>query len=274
MKATRVLSAVVVLAGLAVTAAGPTAFGRTFHTERAARTRWRHADRRHGPRTDSRQRRSDPRRTHREDRNDRFAAGAGRLPARVHGRAHRAPRAVGSARPSDVRRPSGFAPLVRHLHAAVRAGHHAGVGRAAADGRRDKPRAISRRRRSRSWLSSGASPAARSPGPRCTSLVRRSPKAGTRMPSRRVNVSGAADATAKTSQLIDAGVDWIKIVNAEALTPEEMQRDRRRGARPWPQGGSPCLQRSRDSAGAARRRRRFPACSHPDVRNTLRMSWR
>jgi imidazolonepropionase-like amidohydrolase len=36
------------------------------------------------------------------------------------------------------------------------------------------------------------------------------------------NVSGAADAKAKTSQLIDAGVDWIKIINAEALTPEEM----------------------------------------------------
>jgi imidazolonepropionase-like amidohydrolase len=37
------------------------------------------------------------------------------------------------------------------------------------------------------------------------------------------NVSGAADAKAKTSQLIDAGVDWIKIINAEALTPEEMK---------------------------------------------------
>jgi imidazolonepropionase-like amidohydrolase len=38
-----------------------------------------------------------------------------------------------------------------------------------------------------------------------------------------LNVSGAADAKAKTSQLIDAGVDWIKIINAEALTPEEMK---------------------------------------------------
>jgi imidazolonepropionase-like amidohydrolase len=38
-----------------------------------------------------------------------------------------------------------------------------------------------------------------------------------------LNVSGAADAKAKTSQLIDAGVDWIKIINAEALTPEEMR---------------------------------------------------
>jgi imidazolonepropionase-like amidohydrolase len=38
-----------------------------------------------------------------------------------------------------------------------------------------------------------------------------------------VNVSGAADARAKTSRLIDAGVDWIKIINAEALTPEEMR---------------------------------------------------
>src|SRR5688572_17846751 len=37
------------------------------------------------------------------------------------------------------------------------------------------------------------------------------------------NVSGAADARAKTSQLIDDGVDWIKVVNAEALTPEEMK---------------------------------------------------
>ena len=36
------------------------------------------------------------------------------------------------------------------------------------------------------------------------------------------NVSGAADAKAKTSQLIDAGVDWIKIINAEQLTLEEM----------------------------------------------------
>ena len=36
------------------------------------------------------------------------------------------------------------------------------------------------------------------------------------------NVSGAADAKVKTGQLIDAGVDWIKIISAEALTPEEM----------------------------------------------------
>jgi imidazolonepropionase-like amidohydrolase len=37
-----------------------------------------------------------------------------------------------------------------------------------------------------------------------------------------LNVSGAADAKAKTSQLIDAGVDWIKVINADALTSEEM----------------------------------------------------
>ena len=37
------------------------------------------------------------------------------------------------------------------------------------------------------------------------------------------NVSGAADATEKTRQLIDDGVDWIKVVNAEALTAEEMK---------------------------------------------------
>ena len=37
------------------------------------------------------------------------------------------------------------------------------------------------------------------------------------------NVSGAPDAKAKTRQLIDAGVDWIKVINAEQLTPEEMK---------------------------------------------------
>jgi imidazolonepropionase-like amidohydrolase len=37
------------------------------------------------------------------------------------------------------------------------------------------------------------------------------------------NISDAADARAKTSQLIDQGVDWIKIINAEQLTPEEMK---------------------------------------------------
>jgi imidazolonepropionase-like amidohydrolase len=37
------------------------------------------------------------------------------------------------------------------------------------------------------------------------------------------NVSGVADATEKTRQLIDDGVDWIKVVNAEALTPEELK---------------------------------------------------
>jgi imidazolonepropionase-like amidohydrolase len=37
------------------------------------------------------------------------------------------------------------------------------------------------------------------------------------------NVSGADDARAKTRQLIDAGVDWIKVINAEQLTLEEMQ---------------------------------------------------
>jgi imidazolonepropionase-like amidohydrolase len=36
------------------------------------------------------------------------------------------------------------------------------------------------------------------------------------------NVSGAADAQAKTNRLIDGGVDWIKIINAEQMTPEEM----------------------------------------------------
>jgi imidazolonepropionase-like amidohydrolase len=36
------------------------------------------------------------------------------------------------------------------------------------------------------------------------------------------NVSGAEDARRKTRQLIDEGVDWIKILNAEQLTPEEM----------------------------------------------------
>jgi imidazolonepropionase-like amidohydrolase len=36
-------------------------------------------------------------------------------------------------------------------------------------------------------------------------------------------VSGAGDATTKTRQLIDDGVDWIKIINAEQLTPEEMK---------------------------------------------------
>ena len=37
------------------------------------------------------------------------------------------------------------------------------------------------------------------------------------------NVSGAADAQAKTNRLIDSGVDWIKIINAEQMTPEEMK---------------------------------------------------
>jgi imidazolonepropionase-like amidohydrolase len=37
------------------------------------------------------------------------------------------------------------------------------------------------------------------------------------------NVSSAADAKSKTSQLIDAGVDWIKIINAAQFTAEEMR---------------------------------------------------
>ena len=37
------------------------------------------------------------------------------------------------------------------------------------------------------------------------------------------NVSGVADARGKTGQLIDAGVDWIKIINAEVMTPEELK---------------------------------------------------
>lgn len=37
------------------------------------------------------------------------------------------------------------------------------------------------------------------------------------------NVSGPDDARAKTRQLVDAGVDWIKVINAAALTPEEMK---------------------------------------------------
>jgi len=38
-----------------------------------------------------------------------------------------------------------------------------------------------------------------------------------------LNVSGASDAKTKTRALIDAGVDWIKIINAEQLSPEEMK---------------------------------------------------
>ena len=38
-----------------------------------------------------------------------------------------------------------------------------------------------------------------------------------------INVAGAADARAKTRQLIDDGVDWIKVLNAEQLSPEEMK---------------------------------------------------
>jgi len=37
------------------------------------------------------------------------------------------------------------------------------------------------------------------------------------------NVSGAGDARAKTRALIDQGVDWIKIINADQLTPDEMK---------------------------------------------------
>lgn len=38
-----------------------------------------------------------------------------------------------------------------------------------------------------------------------------------------INVSDAADARVKTRQLIEAGVDWIKIVNGDALALEEMR---------------------------------------------------
>jgi imidazolonepropionase-like amidohydrolase len=37
------------------------------------------------------------------------------------------------------------------------------------------------------------------------------------------NVSGEADARAKTRQLLDAGVDWIKIIGADQLTADEMK---------------------------------------------------
>jgi len=37
-----------------------------------------------------------------------------------------------------------------------------------------------------------------------------------------VNVSGASDARARTRALIDQGVDWIKVINAEQLTDDEM----------------------------------------------------
>ena len=38
-----------------------------------------------------------------------------------------------------------------------------------------------------------------------------------------LNVSGAGDARAKTRQLIEQGVDWIKIINADQLTADEMK---------------------------------------------------
>ena len=81
------------------------------------------------------------------------------------------------------------------------------------------------------------------------------------------NVSGAADARAKTRQLIDEGVDWIKILNAEQLAPEEMTaivseahaHGRKVAAHAFSDGG--------DSAGAEGGSRRFPASAHanPDI---------
>ena len=38
-----------------------------------------------------------------------------------------------------------------------------------------------------------------------------------------INVSGADDARAKTRQLIEQGVDWIKVLNAEQMSPEEFK---------------------------------------------------
>lgn len=38
-----------------------------------------------------------------------------------------------------------------------------------------------------------------------------------------LNVSGADDARAKTRQLIEQGVDWIKVINADQLTADEMK---------------------------------------------------
>ena len=105
--------------------------------------------------------------------------------ARVHGRPHRAPRVVGSARPSDVRGPSGYALLVRHLHAAVRASHHARVGRAVADGRRDN--------RSRSCGAAAADPGRQEAhrerrNPRADAVRRRSGTHERREPERRTDV--------------------------------------------------------------------------------------
>ncbi len=40
---------------------------------------------------------------------------------------------------------------------------------------------------------------------------------------RTLNVSGADDAKAKTRQLIEQGVDWIKVINADQLTADEMK---------------------------------------------------
>ena len=50
--------------------------------------------------------------------------------------------------------------------------------------------------------------------------------------------------------------------------------DCRRGARPRPQGGGPRVQRSGDSAGVDRRRRRSSSTFEHRLRNTLPMSWR
>ncbi len=61
------------------------------------------------------------------------------------------------------------------------------------------------------------------PGPRLYVAGPALTKGGNPNAVQTVNVSGPADAKAKTSSLIDAGVDWIKVINADQLTPDEMR---------------------------------------------------
>ena len=160
---------------------------------------------------------------HRARRHGGHAAGARRLRTDLDRGHDGAARALGPARPPHLQRPSQPRRVVQP-RGRVRARHDPRLGAPDAHGGRHERARSGGAGRRRSSASRSGSPAASCPAPRSTPRVRRWPSWS---PARRrprgqfLPIADAADARAKARQLLDQGVDVIKIFFAERMSPDE-----------------------------------------------------
>ena len=157
---------------------------------------------------------------------------------------------------------------------AVRAGHHAGVGEAAPDGRRherSRPRRAARRQSSQfAMRSTGGRFLAR----RCTSRVRSF--STLRIQARSCSAGGSTarrTPARKCAKLADAGVNVIKLIDQDQMTMDEVLRRRRRGAQAGAARDGALASPRGDPARTRRRCRLLRAHGPGEPRPSIPRTW-